>query len=771
MRTVIILYATILGLLWSGSVLAQDGKWNITNASVGDFTAWAAEIGVVPLTGDFDKDGRDDIALLRKSSEWNTMPVAFARGEGIWSITNLSAPDFPAMASQSEVMPLTGDFDADGRDDIALLRKSSEWNTIPIAFARGGGTWSITNLSAANFPAMASQSEVMPLTGDFDADGRDDIALLRKSSEWNTIPIAFARGGGTWSITNLSAANFPAMASQSEVMPLTGDFDADGRDDIALLRKSSEWNTIPIAFARGSGTWSITNLSAANFPAMASASGVVPLTGDFDADGRDDIALLRKSSEWNTIPIAFARGGGTWSITNLSAANFPAMASASGVVPLTGDFNKDRRDDIVLLRQTGGWASVPIAFAQGNGRWNTTNSGVGAFAAWAATGGVVPLTGDFDADGRHDIALLRKSKDWNTLPIAFATNMGCDPTRVRQVPPMGVATNTVILRATYKYSVPSCASCPAGSETEPRPFDCMCWLSTIPELKAVNLDRTIRYDIRYAVLNNVGPARTQNLIVAFAGQNFVNLGGPGNLTGQPDKWIDGCDERNCKSGAFNARSLTSRLLSADAMGTPNSHAVVFLDHRYDWGRWWDENEKIANGITRYLKTLISPSVVKNIVIAGHSRGGCLTLTVARKLRADPTLSDVRLIVLPFDAVCDPGRPNEENWPSEATKDDNPLSSDNKWFAWRSSYPTSSELGQNTCAATVVGGEEFFCFPGICPHALSFGPGPTRSLYHFNNWWSPYKHVPMGTEYVDGPIADGIGSFYYFVKNNMVRPGS
>jgi hypothetical protein len=28
-----------------------------------------------------------------------------------------------------------------------------------------------------------------------------------------------------------------------------------------------------------------------------------------------------------------------------------------------GDFNNDGRDDIALIRQSGGWATIPIAFA------------------------------------------------------------------------------------------------------------------------------------------------------------------------------------------------------------------------------------------------------------------------------------------------------------------------------------------------------------------------------------------------------------------------
>ena len=64
--------------LISGSALAQ-GNWSITNGGVGAFAGWAATSGVLPLVGDFDGDRRDDIALLRQTAGWSTIPVAFAR--------------------------------------------------------------------------------------------------------------------------------------------------------------------------------------------------------------------------------------------------------------------------------------------------------------------------------------------------------------------------------------------------------------------------------------------------------------------------------------------------------------------------------------------------------------------------------------------------------------------------------------------------------------------------------------------------------------------
>jgi hypothetical protein len=47
---------------------------------------------------------------------------------------------------------------------------------------------------------------------------------------------------------------------------------------------------------------------------------------------------------------------------------------------------------------------------------------VGEFAGWAATSGVRPLVGDFNNDGRDDIALIRQSGGWATIPLTMATN-------------------------------------------------------------------------------------------------------------------------------------------------------------------------------------------------------------------------------------------------------------------------------------------------------------------------------------------------------------
>ena len=357
MLTARILCGTVaLIVLLSGRASAQDGNWTITNNPVGAFAAMAATPGVVPLIGDFNNDGRHDIALLRRAGGWASVPIAFAQGNGSWSITNRDVGAFAAMAATPGVVPLIGDFNNDGRHDIALLRRAGGWASVPIAFAQGDGNWTITNNPVGAFAAMAATPGVVPLIGDFNNDGRDDIALLRQTSGWASVPIAFAQGDGSWSITNREVGAFAIWATESGVIPLAGDYNNDGRDDIALLRRAGGWASVPIAFAQGDGTWSITNRDARQFAEMAATPGVVPVTRG--------AASPTKSGH----------------CTYLALTEDPNLIFGCQVP----DFNNDGRDDIALLRQASGWASVPIAFAQGDGSWSITNRGVGAFAGWAA---------------------------------------------------------------------------------------------------------------------------------------------------------------------------------------------------------------------------------------------------------------------------------------------------------------------------------------------------------------------------------------------------
>ncbi|MBB2924639.1 S8 family serine peptidase [Cellulomonas cellasea] len=379
-----------------------DGTWTVTNGAAGpDFIpTWANQPGVRVVTGDFNGNGFTDVALVRQTPGWGSIPVAFANGDGTWAVTNGAAgPDFiPTWANQPGVRVVTGDFNGNGLTDIALVRQTPGWGSIPVAFANGDGTWTVTNGPAGPdfIPTWANQPGVRVVTGDFNGNGLTDIALVRQTPGWGSIPIAFANGDGTWTVTNGAAGPdfIPSWANQPGVKLVTGDFNGNGLTDIALVRQTPGWGSIPVAFANGDGTWTVTNGAAGPdfIPSWANQPGVKLVTGDFNGNGLTDIALVRQTPGWGSIPIAFANGDGTWTVTNGPAAPdfIPTWANQPGVKLVTGDFNGNGLTDIALVRQTPGWGSIPIAFANGDGTWTVTNGAAGPdfIPTWANQPGV-----------------------------------------------------------------------------------------------------------------------------------------------------------------------------------------------------------------------------------------------------------------------------------------------------------------------------------------------------------------------------------------------
>lgn len=253
----------------------------------------------VPLLGDFDGDGRDDVAVRWVSGphagQWywsrNTGKDAFAGGK------QFKFGNSP-VAYQGDNTAFAADFNGDGFDDIGV-----HWNSGPHQ-----GKWTISfNDKSGNFKAGkevlvggASTSYVGdndPVVGDFNGDGLADLGVRWKSGKHR----------GQWTISRNQKRGFasgtPARfggktrAFEGDNEVLVADFNGDGFDDVAVRWTGSGHNgkwTISLNDATGSWSFApghVSSFAGTSKPRRAYQGPNVALAGDVSGDGFADFGV------------------------------------------------------------------------------------------------------------------------------------------------------------------------------------------------------------------------------------------------------------------------------------------------------------------------------------------------------------------------------------------------------------------------------------------------------------------------------------------------
>ena len=377
-----------IGLYHSG--LSQFFLRNSNTPGTPDLDASLGTRGDIPFTGDFDADGTNDLGVLKN-----------ATGELLILKRRPFSPDVlisVQFIAQPGDLPIVGDWDGDGFDSLGIYRRTGD--TPPIFGLSNGHVVDGTSLKAEIVFEFGGKED-LPIAGDWDGDGVDTVGVFRDRATFELVN-DFGAGATETFVFGLSGD-----------LPVAGDWDGDGRDGVGTYRadehafrltNDSGLTTLTVRYKSlgdtpVAGDWDgVSSVTASSFKrrltALASPVGTdVDTIGLFDAESTD----------------FFLRNFNTEGGPNIVQ---PFFAHDEDL-PFAGDFNADGEADVGVFHPPTGEFRIlqpfPIFIAR---------------VPFVGQAGDRPVVGDWDGDGFDTIGIYRD--DGINPPIFALTNAHID---------------------------------------------------------------------------------------------------------------------------------------------------------------------------------------------------------------------------------------------------------------------------------------------------------------------------------------------------------
>ncbi|HWB20539.1 MAG TPA: hypothetical protein VG711_09585 [Phycisphaerales bacterium] len=405
--------AVMYGKNSNGLNAAGDQFWTADSSGVNGESEDDDRFGISVAVGDFDGDGFSDLAIGVSGKTVNGMAQAGAvevlygsasglrsNGDQLWSRNSSGVlGDAEANAFFGEVLA-AGDFDHDGRDDLAIgvvgetVNGHSSAGEVHILYGGSQGLSGsgdqIFNQDSAGISDSAEDNDYFGsalCTGDFDGNGKDDLAIgvpfedAGATTEIGLVHViygtshgldangaqVFAEGLGGLSGTGASSEFFGyAFAA--------GDFDGNHKDDLAISAWGEDVNGQDMAGmvyvlygsssglkTAGSQQWTQDSDGVKDSSEAEDEFGRALAAGDFDNDGKDDLAIgvpfedVGGVSDAGAVNVLYgtssglkATGNQFWTQDSEDIKDHCETDDLFGLALAAGDYNHDGRDDLVI---------------------------------------------------------------------------------------------------------------------------------------------------------------------------------------------------------------------------------------------------------------------------------------------------------------------------------------------------------------------------------------------------------------------------------------
>ncbi|HKF47519.1 MAG TPA: FG-GAP-like repeat-containing protein [Terracidiphilus sp.] len=314
---------------FSWTILFGKGDGTFTTGPTTQAPELASEQNIYLIAGDFNGDGNTDLAVLGDSFSYsgNFVTTYLGHGDGTFGAgTTSTAYNVPGQGGDVILGSMvTGDFNGDGKLDLAIVGDYVNFGGVTVLLGNGDGTFTATG---PNYAPTSGFNQVA--AGDFNGDGILDLIATTYFSPGGAT-VFLGKGDGTFTVspTQLPIGTFSkslvvgdfngdgildvAFGSGGVYLGagdgtfkeapgnpdypagfnlVAGDFNHDGKADLAAF--DNYMDQVNLFLGNGDGTFVLQPLG----PVMGQGSGFgTPMvSADFNGDGVSDMAVILQNA-------------------------------------------------------------------------------------------------------------------------------------------------------------------------------------------------------------------------------------------------------------------------------------------------------------------------------------------------------------------------------------------------------------------------------------------------------------------------------------------
>jgi len=210
------------------------------------------------------------IGVFRNSHDW----LLDTNGNGVWDGASV---DKQFALGKAGDMPVTGDWNGNGKTEIGVFRDNHTWNVD----YNGNGVWD--GIAGGDRIYITGKPGDVPVPGDWNGNNITEMAVFRDSHTW----YIDYNGNGIWD--SPAGGDRIYITGKPGDIPVPGDWNGDGITEMGVFRGSHTWY---IDF-NGNGIWD--SPLGGDRIYTTGQPGDIPVFGDWNGDRLCEMGVFRPS--------------------------------------------------------------------------------------------------------------------------------------------------------------------------------------------------------------------------------------------------------------------------------------------------------------------------------------------------------------------------------------------------------------------------------------------------------------------------------------------